>query len=267
MKGLVNVLDFDYVYQAQSMFRDLDCSWIDCSDVMGANRYCELQALLEIKKRLLKGKKGSITFIGNGNYHYVTYLLLSEIQSPFTLVLFDHHSDLMASPSPSLISCGSWVLHAIKRLPMLKKVVMIGVREDLGKAIPEEYKKKVAVFTAKESQWDCNPIKNRILSAIPTRDVYISVDKDVLDPMEASTNWDQGNMKLAQLIHLLQSIYENKQVCGMDICGEQSLSPADLFCREYIQGIRKNMRANQSIIENVLMSMSKKSQLVNYEFK
>ena len=157
MKGLVNVLDFDHMYQTQLMFRDLDSEWIDCSDVVGANRYCELQTLVEIKKRLFKRKKSSITFIGNGNYHYVTYLLLSEIQSPFTLVLFDHHTDMMASPSPSLISCGSRVLHAIKRLPMLKKVVMIGVREDLGKAIPEEYKKKASVFTTKESQWDCNP--------------------------------------------------------------------------------------------------------------
>ena len=135
MKGLVNVLDFDHVYQTQSMFSNLDCEWIDCSDVMGANRYCELQTLIEIKKRLSKRKNRGIAFIGNGNYHYVTYLFLSEIQSPFTLVLFDHHTDMMASPSTSLISCGSWVLHAIKRLPMLKKVVMIGVREDLGKAI------------------------------------------------------------------------------------------------------------------------------------
>lgn len=266
MKGLVNVLDFDHVYQTQSMFRNLDCEWIDCSDVMGANRYCELRTLVEIKKRLSKRKNKGVAFIGNGNYHYVTYLLLSEIQTPFTLVLFDHHTDMMASPSTSLISCGSWVLHAIKRLPMLKKVVMIGVREDLGKAIPEEYKKKVTVFTMKESGWKSNPIKNRILSAIPTRDVYISIDKDVLDPREAVTNWDQGNMKLAQLLHLLQSIYESKKVLGVDVCGEQSFVPTDLFRREYIQGAKINGIANQHILETVFMSMSKKSQYANYNF-
>jgi arginase family enzyme len=267
MKGLVSVIDFDQVYQTQPLFRKLDCEWIDLLHVKNANRYCELQSLLEIKKKLQKRQNRRITFIGSGNYHYVTYLLLSEIHSPFTLVLFDHHTDMMASPSTSLISCGSWVLHAMKRLPMLKKVVIVGVREDLVKTIPEEYKKKVSLFTSKDLGWCVYPIKNRILSAIPTRDVYISIDKDVLNQTEAVTNWDQGNMKLVQLLHLLQSIYENKKVLGVDICGEQSPSPADLFRREYIQGAKINGIANQHIFETVLMSMSKQFLLANYKLK
>lgn len=45
--------------------------------------------------------------------------------------------------------------------------------------------------------------KQAILVAIPTRSVYVSIDKDVLNEADAITNWDQGNMKLGQLLDLL----------------------------------------------------------------
>lgn len=261
MENLVSILDFNHVYQSQPMFSNPDFEWIDCSDVQSSNRYCELQSLEIIKKRVSQRKNKGITFIGNGNYHYVTYLLLSEIKTPFTLLMFDHHTDMMAPPSASIISCGSWVLHALKRLPMLKKVVLIGVNEDLVDTIPEEYKKKVTLFTSKELGGNLQLLKNRILAAIATREVYISIDKDVLHPSEAVTNWDQGNMKLYELIYLLASIYDNKKVYGVDICGEQAPSPADLFCRAYIQGARINGFANQRIIETIFTFMSKPTRL------
>src|SRR5690606_21987523 len=127
--------------------------------------------------------------------------------------------------------------------------------------IPEEYKKKVSVFTEKELGKNPRFLINRILAAIPTREVYISIDKDVLHPSEAATNWDQGNMKLDELIDLLVFIYENKKVCGIDICGEQAPAPADLLRRSYIQAAKINGFANQRILDTVLMAMFMPSRL------
>lgn len=261
MKGLVTILNFDDVYRTQSFCQKTDCEWIDLSDVRNANRYCETQSLAVIKKRLLNRNHKGVTFIGSGNYHYVSYLLLSEIQSPFTLVLFDHHTDMMAAPSPELISCGSWVLNAMKRLPLLRKVVIIGAKENLAVALSDEYKKKVTLFTDQCTRWDSEKMKNAIFSVIPTGNVYISIDKDVLNKSEAVTNWDQGNMRLTQLMHILQYIMVSKKICGVDVCGEQAHSPADYFRREYIQAARTNEKANKSILETLQVDVMNKNGL------
>ena len=50
--------------------------------------------------------------------------------------------------------------------------------------------------------------------------VYISVDKDVLNPQSAATNWDQGSLDLPELEQLLGVILRREKVIGMDICGE-----------------------------------------------
>ena len=55
-------------------------------------------------------------------------------------------------------------------------------------------------------------------SLFPNR--YISIDKDVLSPEYAVTNWDQGSMSLKELEKLLYIILLHHPVLGMDICGE-----------------------------------------------
>ena len=52
--------------------------------------------------------------------------------------------------------------------------------------------------------------------------VYISIDKDVLNPASAATNWDQGSLSLWELEKLLAVILQKEQVVGIDICGECS---------------------------------------------
>ena len=50
--------------------------------------------------------------------------------------------------------------------------------------------------------------------------VYISIDKDVLDPSSAITNWDQGSLTLSELEQLLAVVFRQERVIGIDICGE-----------------------------------------------
>ncbi len=245
----VNILDFDEVYHTQTYFQKTHYERINLSDIKNTNKYCERKSLVSISKRLKKRKDRGITFIGSGNYHYVTYLLMSEVQDPFTLVLFDHHTDMMDAPCESLVTCGSWVLKSLEKLPMLKKVVIIGTREDLMKSIPQNLNKKVLVFSEEDvGQAD---IKKHIKLAISTDDVYVSIDKDVLEESEAVTNWDQGNMKLIQLLNLIKSIAINKRICGIDVCGEYQSNPIANFCRESLEAIQKNDRANFKILNTI----------------
>src|SRR5699024_4536243 len=109
MDDLITILNFDHVYETQDFFHKANYEWINLSDVRNTNRYCELGSLKTIHERLKRRKNKGITFIGSGNYHYVTYLLMSEIKIPFTLILFDHHTDMIKPIHESILSCGSWV--------------------------------------------------------------------------------------------------------------------------------------------------------------
>jgi arginase family enzyme len=89
---------------------------------------------------------------------------------------------------------------------------------------------------------------SQILREIATDSVYISIDKDVLDPTHAVTNWDQGSMKLPDLLHILTPIIQSKKVYGVDICGELPVSTIELFQPSALAAIRKNEIANRKIL-------------------
>lgn len=196
-------------------------------------------------------RQSVITFLGSGNYHYVSYLLLAEVRHPFTFVLFDHHTDTLPSPSDSLISCGSWVLESLKTLPMLKKVIIIGVSEDGQEYLPFSISDKVRVYPETMLHMNKHSMISSILSSIPTEPVYISVDKDVLNTNEALAVWDQGSMKLNQLIEMMQILIVEKSVCGIDICGEYPVTTGNAFEYKTREAIAKNDFANKCILNGL----------------
>ena len=50
--------------------------------------------------------------------------------------------------------------------------------------------------------------------------VYISIDKDVLSPDYARTDWDQGTMTLDELFASIRDISLKHKIIGVDVCGE-----------------------------------------------
>ena len=121
----IAVLNFDQTYQLQPCLKKKCYEWIELTDARHTSSYCDMKALAVIGERLGKRKSKGISLLGSGNYHYVTYLFLSRIQLPFTLVLFDYHTDMLSPPCQSLMSCGSWVTTSIEKLPLLKHVVLM----------------------------------------------------------------------------------------------------------------------------------------------
>lgn len=250
----ISLLNFDGTLQTQSTLRNYPAEWIDFSDLRGCHGYCAPESLRKIQNRLRARKHRRITLIGNGNYHYVTYALLSEIRQPFSLVLFDHHTDLAPGDGDSpLISCGSWVSHALKTLPLLNRVVIVGAHSPNGReasGTPDS----VAVISEQEARrMSPAEIARAIRSATPDQPLYISVDKDVLDPDNAATDWDQGSMTLRQLLDAIRELKRVRPLAGADVCGELPLSPVDLLSGERVRHLRKNEFANRAIVDVLLV--------------
>jgi hypothetical protein len=200
-------------------------------------------------------REGEVTMLGSGDYHHLTAALVARVETPFTLVHFDNHPD-WAWTFPER-HCGSWINAALE-MPALRRVITIGCCSDdlarpdraginlkalrSGRLTMHPWRRPptrlrgaadpVPGHEVADGQLRWSNLEDRdaeeacadILAGIPTKDVWISIDKDVLAPGEAATNWDQGAMPLAWLTALVEAIAGAHRILGVDLCGD--FSPA-----------------------------------------
>jgi arginase family enzyme len=248
----ISLLNFDDTLHNQPLLGRYPGEWIDFSDLRGCHGYCSIDSLRQIQHRLQSRKHKRITLIGNGNYHYVTYVLLSEIRQPFSLVLFDHHTDLAPGGDTPILSCGSWVSAALKTLPMLRRVVIIGAHPPNDRQASVMTDNVTIISEQEVCHLSTAEVVRAIRSALPDLPLYISVDKDVLDRENAVTNWDQGSMNLRQLLDVIRELKRTLPLAGVDVCGELPLSPVDMLSGERARLLKKNELANKAIVDVLL---------------
>lgn len=212
----VAVLNFTGVYERENFYKDMKYEWIDCSDLTGVNGFCDDEAIAEIETRIGR-LESRMHFIDGGNFHYLSCLLLRKIQEPFTLVVFDHHTDMKPSLFEGLLSCGCWIKRVLDSQPYLKRVIIIGVADELADSVEPEYKDRVRIIpesaAAADDAW-LDTLKREAEGA-----VYLSVDKDAFGREEVVTDWDQGTMTLDQLERAF-FVLKDCRILGADVCGE-----------------------------------------------
>ena len=167
----------------------------------GTNCYCCPESAATIRKEIAPLPAHAVHFIGTGDYHYISLFWLEKLEEPFSLVLYDNHPDDQETAfDAGLLSCGSWVARA-RELSCCRNV-----------------------------WWNRLPPED---DALP---VYVSIDLDVLSEEFAHTDWDQGGMRLANLIEAMRTLACNRRILGVDICGGLSInkgaSPEDISLNE-----------------------------------
>ena len=198
-------------------------------------------------------------FLGSGDFHHISEILISRIDQPASLVVFDFHSDW--DTLPPRFACGSWVSQALKNKNINKCIIIGTGPQDLSfpalqtadlnalasgrlEIYPYRHKPSSIYFRhVAENQsitiqkgffsdkiiWD--QLENKDLAAftlklikrLPTRRVYISIDKDCLKSDYALTNWEEGFLQLEQLLTMLRLIRENLDIISLDITGDYSV--------------------------------------------
>lgn len=236
------IMDFTGVYRDDPFFMQHDFRWLDCRDLRGTSCYCDEEAVKQLRERMAAYSPCGIHLIDSGNYHYVSKLWTDRLERPFSLVLFDHHPDMQPSLFEELLSCGCWVRKMLDENRYLRKVCIVGAAESLKKET-EGYGERLLFYSEQtlehEEAW-------RLFSDFHLLgDVYVSVDKDVLSPEYAATNWNQGSMTLEQLKRLLAVVLSNNRVIGMDICGELNAVAHDW---QYACGERLNGNTNEALL-------------------
>ncbi|MBX5436244.1 MAG: arginase family protein [Alicyclobacillaceae bacterium] len=256
----VTFFNFDNSLKPQDLRLTVPHEWIECSDIPGLRGMCDAAAARELRRRLRHRRYRGVSLVGSGLYHHVTYFLLEDVRVPFTLVLFDQHTDLagQSGTADSVMTCGSWVSWAVQRLQPLRRVVIVGARpsncpaeEDQGKDIRG---KQIHIISEQAVTEAASPkaVAHWLDAAAGGWPVYVSVDKDVLRPDDAATDWGSGSIRLRSLLYWLVWLRRTRRIVGVDICGEWPASPMSLMSGWAWAQIRKNESANQAILRAVL---------------
>ncbi|HLR88706.1 MAG TPA: arginase family protein [Atopostipes sp.] len=202
---------------SNKIYKDLYSTKIDLYDLRETYVMCSLDMLDEISTRLPTHSKDKLYFLGNGNYHYLTLVLLDRLKDPFTLVTFDHHNDAGYIPFPQMTSCGSWIQTALGKFDLLEEVFIIGADADNMKETKSELNDKLYYLNADSIS---EKSLQKISTAIPTENIYLSIDRDFLSEKEVQTNWDQGDSPLTELLFSIQLLCADHKLIGADVCGD-----------------------------------------------
>jgi len=216
LKYEVVLVDMSGIY---SDFRPCDSFvHIDCTDIEGTDCYCDSEACDTIVQRLSAFNFKGIHFIDTGNSHYITLFWVQKIEVPFSLLLFDHHPDIQPPRFEGLISCGGWVRDMLLSNKMLRHVYMVGISDRLAcEAYAFSDRITIVDETGAALKSACEIVGAlHIDTSVP---LYVSIDKDVLCPCCAVTNWDQGSMTTEKLLSIIAEISRNVVILGADICG------------------------------------------------
>ena len=245
MSEKIILFDFDGVYKTQNFYENRNYKWLSLKNMDGTNAYCDKYAQNKIREKLSGINLPEISFIGSGNYHYMSFFLTEKIKEDFTLVVFDNHSDSQKPIFDELISCGSWLRNAYKDETHLKQIVLVGANEASLRVMDNNLRNEVTVIPYSTILTDKNWCYK--LQEIINYSVYISIDKDVFSEEIVKTNWDQGGMKLEEFLNAFKIITKNHKVIGMDVCGEYSANCTDLLT--YRNASIKNNKINKELLE------------------
>jgi len=206
----------------------------------------QLQAFGEHLSTLLPASYSTI-FFGSGDFHHLSLPLIARAAAtspqPLRVLVFDNHPDNMRFPFG--VHCGSWVSR-VASLPTVSHIDVVGITSgDIGLAhawenrlgplyrgrlrywsigVDTGWARRIGLAHAFRNFDSADAMMAALLDELGSDDaaVYLSIDKDVLDPSEARSNWDQGCLRVAHLEAAIAAFRD--RLVGSDVNGEVSLA-------------------------------------------
>ena len=215
------VMNFSGIYGAEDFWKGSACE-IDCTQISGTDCYLDSDAEKVLRQTIEAYPVRGVHFIDSGNTHYMTKLWTDRIRKNFSLVVFDHHSDMQPPAFEGILSCGSWVKAVCDGNPFLQSALLVGIGESSAEEVPPSYRQKVRILSEEECNTESAVQKVLSDETFFRHPLYVSIDKDVLPEAELKTNWDGGSLPFLKLKKFLGQILSRGTLLGVDICGEPS---------------------------------------------
>lgn len=249
------IFDFTGVYEQTPVNEQFLI--LNCTHIHGSRLYCSKQAKDKIKKMIHKYGIHGIHFLDSGDYHYITKFMTDEIRFPFSLVMFDHHTDMQEPLVEGMTSCGSWAAEVMEQNPYLQQLILIGQSiKTLRHCIWIHNPKVIAISYEELTKRKKAAQKfHKLRTNIP---LYLSIDKDVLRRQDAVTNWNQGEMSFSMLEDLLLFLIHQCDIVGVDICGEYQQGSN---LTEYLHAQKINYHLNNELYEFLKCQFQKRKRI------
>jgi len=256
----IRVLNFDNSVACQSrLLSSFRNEIIELTDLGPCLRLFSNRSLRQrLARRIIGSEPSAPTFLGSGDFHHISELLITEQPEIRSVLVFDFHPDWDGLPPH--FGCGSWVSRLLKNKNILKCVI-IGVGSgdissfalqtaDLSvlkddrleiypyrhspsrvyfKNVPQNKSiRQAGNFFSRRLYWDELEKKelghfiSEVIRRLPAGKVYISIDKDCLLSDSAATNWEEGFLSLKQLLFMLEKLQNSLDISGLDITGDYS---------------------------------------------
>lgn len=261
LNGGIRILNFDDSITGQvrllSQYKPEIINLLDLGP--RARLWANNQTKLEIDSRINNGASvNKISFLGSGDFHHISNILINQLDTELSVIDFDFHPDW--DILPPRLGCGSWVSASLKNKKILKFILLGVSSQDIStmrlqsanlaslkggrleiypyahaassvyfRRIPKNVSVQArGSFFINKISWNQLKDKNpdafmlSIIGRLPTKRVYLSIDKDCLKNEYAVTNWEEGLMPLDALCSMLKVIKENTDIIGADITGDYS---------------------------------------------
>lgn len=173
-------------------------------------------------EKYYKRKKFVLMLGGEHSISNGPFNVLSKIEKPkdITILQIDAHMDMRDTDAdyndkPWGKYAHSTVMRRAYKLGF--NIVQVGIRA---------YSKEEYNFTAKQKnigtfEWGKgkNPTVNNIINSIKTKDVYLTIDVDGIDPsaMPATGTPVQGGLEWYYTLNLISALFKNKNILATDI--------------------------------------------------
>lgn len=210
-------------------------------------------------------------FMGSGDFHHLSLPLIARAvagRRDVEVVVFDNHPDNMRFPFA--VHCGSWVWR-VAALPQVAHVHVVGITSaDISWAHAWEnhlrplYRGRVTYWsTGVATAWAGRVgLRHAIRSFASTPElldafahetarsdapVYLSIDKDVLDPADAATNWDQGRMRVSELLEAVGHL--RPRLIGSDVTGDISIAHYPQWWKRALSGLDRQVVPDANAVQ------------------
>lgn len=196
-------------------------------------------------------------FLGSGDFHHLSLPLIARTQAlGLHVLVFDNHPDNMRFPFG--VHCGSWVSR-VAALPTVARVDVVGITSaDIGRGhawenrllpllrgrvrywsigVDTGWARRLGMGHAMRGFDDAPALMDALLDTLAREraPLYLSIDKDVLDPAEARSNWDQGCLRVADLEAAIA--VARPRIVGSDVTGEISVAAYPQWWKRWLSAL------------------------------
>ncbi|RLF25204.1 MAG: agmatinase [Thermoprotei archaeon] len=176
-----------------------------------------LERLAKVTERIAEEEKKPLIL---GGEHTLTYAALSKIverNEDIALIYLDAHTDLYDEYPPGQRISHATVLRRILEQIHGLEVLIIGARSSSSEELSFAERNNIIIVTPYSS---LNDVYSILKDTIKNRQVYLSLDIDVLDPsiVPGVGNPEPGGYSYRELLHILSWIFNlSKAVIGFDL--------------------------------------------------